>query len=467
MLYKSVFVSLAILFSTVACAQKIYNVTQYGAVANSGTPNTKAIQQTVDLCAANGGGTVLLPKSADAKTEYLTGTIILKNNVELHIDSGVVLLGSINYADYQAIEPFIDGVGQNRGACLIGAVNAINIAITGKGTINGQGDLWKNNNNPDYAKRPFLLRIVKSDGCKLRDVHFIKSAAWMCNFDMSKHIRIDHINIDNRVNANNDGIDIDACDDVIIKDCTIRSSDDAICFKSTRGIVPCQNVQVLANDLSSSCGGIKWGTESMGDFKNFTISNNYIHDTNLGGIKILTADGANISNIKITDTRMKNVNVPVFVCIKSRLKTYHSLPKRTVGSIRDIDIDGILATDCRTAGILITGIPGQYIGENIRFSNITLSGLGSNSTIKDGGIVPPENEGAYPEVNRFGMLPAYGVYVRHAKGIVLNNIGLAKKESDQRYAFVFDDSVYVLTGFKAQKDNDGLPLVNTVNPVLK
>jgi polygalacturonase len=467
MLYKLTFFSLALLFTSLGYGQRIYDITRYGAVADNASLSTKAIQKAIDLCSANGGGIVLLPKSTDGKTEYLTGTIILKNNVELRIDSGVVLLGSINYSDYQAIEPFVDGVGQNRGACLIGAASAINIAITGKGTINGQGDLWKNDNNRDYARRPFLLRIVKSDGCKLRDLHLTKSAAWMCNFDMSKNILIDHVDINNRVNTNNDGIDIDACEIVSIKNCKISSSDDAICFKSTRGIVPCQNIQVFANDISSSCGGIKWGTESVGDFNNFTISNNYIHDTNLGGIKILTADGANVSNIKITDTKMKNVNIPVFICIKNRLKTYHDLPGRTVGSIKDVNIDGISAIDCRTAGILITGIPGRYIGGNIRLSNITLSGLGSDSTIKDGGIIPPENESAYPEVNRFGVLPAYGAFIRHTKGIVLTNINISKKQPDQRYAIVFDDTEYTLSNFIAQKDNGGLPLVNMIGIISK
>jgi polygalacturonase len=132
----------------------------------------------------------------------------------LHIESGVVLLGSIDYKDYQTIEPFIDGVGQSRGACLLGAINAKNIALTGKVTINGRGDLWKRSNNPDYARRPFLLRLVKSEHCVIQDLYFIKSAAWMCNLDLCANIHIEHITINNRVNANNDWIDIDACQNV-------------------------------------------------------------------------------------------------------------------------------------------------------------------------------------------------------------------------------------------------------------
>jgi len=383
---------------------------------------------------------VLVPGNPHAATAYLTGTIILKNNVELHIDSGAVLLGSTDYKDYEAIEPFVDGVGQSRGACLIGATNAENIAITGKGTINGRGELWKATNNPNYATRPFMLRIIKSNHCLLRDITLINSAAWMCNFDLCKNIQIEHISINNRVNANNDGIDIDACQQVVIKNCTITSSDDAICFKTTRGINPCENVQVLDNDLESSCGGIKWGTESMGDFRHFIVSGNYIHDTNLGGVKLLSADGANISDIKIAHNKMKNVNIPVFICIKNRIKTYHEQPKRTVGSIKDVIIDDLSATDCRTAGILVNGIPGQYIGPFIQFKNITLSGLGSNAPASDSGIIPPENTNAYPEVNRFGPLPAWAVYIRHAKGITFNSLTISNSQPDQRNALLFDDT---------------------------
>jgi polygalacturonase len=464
MYHKTFVFFLGVLAVSLASAQKkLFKITDYGAVANSDLPNTRAIQKAIDVCSAAGGGMVLVPKNHTDTTKYLTGTIILKNNVELHIDSGVVLLGSVDYKDYQAIEPFIDGVGQSRGACLVGAINAKNIAITGKGTINGRGERWKTGNNPDYARRPFLLRLVKSEHCVVQDVYLTRSAAWMCNFDLCTDVHIEHITINNRVNANNDGIDIDACQKVLIKNCMISSTDDAICFKSTRGISPCQNVEIINNDIQSSCGGIKWGTESMGDFKNFTVTGNYIHDTNLGGIKILSADGANISGIRITDTRMRNVNVPVFIYIKSRLKTYHDQAKRMTGSIRDIQVEGLIATDCRTAGILITGIPGQYAGPLIRFKNVTLSGLGNNGTLRDSGLCPEENEGAYPEVNRFGTLPAWGIYIRHTRGVSFTNLNISKKQPDQRHALVFDDTDNTdedLIKLTVPRDTGALPAVD-------
>jgi hypothetical protein len=243
----------------------------------------------------------------------------------------------------------------------------------------------------------------------------------------------------------------------------INSTDDAICFKSTRGISPCQNVEIINNDIQSSCGGIKWGTESMGDFKNFTVTGNYIHDTNLGGIKILSADGANISHIRIINTRMRNVNVPVFICIKSRLKTYHDQAKRTTGSISNVEVEDLTAMDCRTAGILITGIPGKYVGPLIRFKNMTLSGLGNNGSFMDSEITPDENPGAYPEVNRFGTLPAWGIYIRHTKGIYFTGLNISKKQPDQRHALVFDDTDNTDDFFAKltiPRDSDALPVVD-------
>src|SRR5476651_142043 len=111
MLYKTcAFIFFIALVTQAAIAQKkVFKISDYGAVANSQAPNTAAIQKTIDACSAAGGGMVLVPGNPHAATAYLTGTIILKNNVELHIDSGAVLLGSTDYKDYEAIEPFVDG----------------------------------------------------------------------------------------------------------------------------------------------------------------------------------------------------------------------------------------------------------------------------------------------------------------------------------------------------------------------
>jgi len=417
-----------------------FNIKDYGAIGDSIFLNTLAIQTTIDACTNSGGGIVVIPADKNKPSIYLSGTIILKKNVTLRVDKGAVLRGSTNMSDYTTIEPFIDGVNATRGACLIGAKDESNIGITGEGTINGQGQLWRKDNNKDYPTRPMLIRFVRVKKIVLKDIHLEGSAAWMCNFDMCENIAVEHINIYNQVrNANNDGIDIDACKNVTIKNSVINSSDDAICFKSTRGDNACENVKVENNDLQSNCAAIKFGTESMGDFKNFTIKNNYIHDTRLAGIKIISADGAINSNIKVSNTTMKNVVCPILIILEGRLKTYHDYPKKQTGAIKNILIDGLKSEDTKAMGIMVTGVPGYYVGEGISLRNIDISGLGGNNNFSDTAIIVKEIINTYPEFTNFGKMVASAVFIRHAKGIKLKNISIVLSKPDVRYPVILDD----------------------------
>jgi Glycosyl hydrolases family 28 len=417
-----------------------FNVKDYGAIGDSVFLNTQAIQKAIDACTNAGGGTVVIPAEKEKPSIYLSGTIILKKNVTLRIDKGAVLRGSTNMSDYTTIEPFIDGVNATRGACLIGAIDESNIGITGEGSINGQGQLWRKDNNKDYPTRPMLIRFVRVKKIVLKDIRLEGSAAWMCNFDMCENITVEHINIYNQVrNANNDGIDVDACKNVSIKNSVISSSDDAICFKSTRGDKACENIRVENNDMQSNCAAIKFGTESMGDFKNFTIKNNYIHDTRLAGIKIISADGAINSNIKVINTKMKNVICPILIILESRLKTYHDYPKKQTGAIKNILIDGVRSEDTKAMGIMVTGVPGQYVGEGIRLQNIDIAGLGGNNNPADTAIAVKEIINTYPEFTNFGKMVASAVFIRHTKGIELININITLSKPDVRYPVILDD----------------------------
>ena len=105
----------------------VWNVTDYGARGDGVTVNTCAIQQTIDACASAGGGIVLIDKGS-----YVSGTLILKDNVTLNVAEKATLLGSMNPLDYHVIDSFVDATGQQRGSCLIGAVDATNIAVTGE-----------------------------------------------------------------------------------------------------------------------------------------------------------------------------------------------------------------------------------------------------------------------------------------------------------------------------------------------
>lgn len=447
--------SLLLSLTMLSCeADKHYNITRYGAVSDQTTINTTAIQKAIDECYNNGGGTVIIPAG-----QFITGTILLKDNVTLHVEEGAQLIGSDNPMDYISIDPFTDATGQVRGKCLVGAEGADNIAITGQGTIDGRGELFLRKNIKETMKRlgvaqsefgvyasnrPFLVRLVKSSNIVVRDISLRQPAAWTLHFFQSKNILVDGVKIYSHAHKNNDGIDLDSSSDVIIQNCDINSGDDAICFKTTS---PVETSNVIVSDctLKSHWGTIKFGTESMGDFKNITIQNCTINDTRGGGIKILSVDGANIDNVSIDNIKMNNVDMPIFIRLGERLRTYRDAPKQEVGSIKNIQISNITAVtrsveDSRVAppaGIFITGTPNHSV-ENITLSNIAIT-LPGGGTAEHTKAVIAEDEKRYPEFSFFGVLPAYGLYARHAKNITKENITFTLENEDEREEIIIEE----------------------------
>ncbi|MEM9929278.1 MAG: glycosyl hydrolase family 28 protein, partial [Bacteroidota bacterium] len=255
-----------------ACGEEketVWNISDYGAIGDGETLNTVAIQATIDACATTGGGKVLLKEGT-----FLSGTIILKDGVNLHVAEGATLMASENFYDFQTIDPFIDATGQQRGMCLIGAVDAQNISITGAGLIDGRGEQFTYDKTRDYLRqhnlpeikkgafdRPFLIRLVRSRDINISEIHLRQAAAWTLHLFQCVDFTISGVDIFSHANANNDGIDIDSSSDGVINNCTINTGDDAVCFKTTSPVAT-QNVTVRDCQLSSEWGAVKIGTRS-------------------------------------------------------------------------------------------------------------------------------------------------------------------------------------------------------------
>ncbi len=454
-----------------SCQKKTtWDIQEFGAVANDSTVNTKAIQKAIDACSKAGGGTVLIKDGT-----YTSGTILLKSNINLHIAENATLLSSINPNDFVPIDPFIDATGQYRGQCLIGAMDVENVSITGKGTIDGRGEKFypkevkktlqrlgikekkhdysnlisKNNRYAvkkiRYGNRPFLIRFVRVKNSIFKDIKLRQPAAWTLHFFQCDQFLVDGIDIHSKANRNNDGIDIDSSTNGKIINSHINSDDDAICFKGTSAAAV-NNIYVENCKMSSGWGGVKFGTESMGDFKNITIKNCSIYDNRGGGIKILSVDGANIENIIIDHIDMKNVDMPIFIRLGERGLSYRGEEQRPVGSINNVKISNINAVtrsieDSRIkppAGIFITGTPNHKIKNvSIENVNIKLPG-GGTKELKERKV--PENEFMYPEYTKFdGALPAYGLFARHISGLKTTNVVFELSEKEERAETLFVD----------------------------
>ena len=434
--------------------EKIFNIVDFGAVNDTNIVSTKAVQKAIDMCSKK-GGIVRVPIG-----RFVIGTIKLKSNVELNIEQGGELLGSTLLSDYSTdIIGSIEAPAFNK--CLIYADNSNNVKITGKGTINGRGykSYFPVEVGKTLGERPMLIRFVNCSKIKFSEITLQNSASWCTHLVDCQNIVIQNTVINSFLSFNNDGFDLDGCKNVLIENCNIYSGDDAICPKSTTDNL-CENIIVRNCKVTSHTAAFKCGTSSRGGFKNIKVTNCDFSGTKMGAIKLLLVDGGILEDITISDIVMNNVEGPIFIRLGNRGRTYDKPTEQVyckavnkegakVGSIKNIKIRNIKAVieseDINKNCIMITGIPEHYI-ENILLENIDISyhGGGTKEVAKR---VVEEDIARYPEQFFFGVLPAWGAYIRHAKNITFKNVKLSVQNPDEREKFVLVD----VEGFKNEK----------------
>ncbi len=424
-----------------------YNVTRFGAVSDGETLNTEAIQSAIDACSESGGGTVTFPAGS-----YLSGTLILRDHVNLHLQEGATLLGSTNPEDYPKIKTRIRSYYDEIVLqSLIFGEDLSHVSITGKGTIDGQGEAFvvTTKQKPDrYLDRPHIIRMIACKNVLVKDINMLNSAMWMQHYLACENLTVTGIRVYNHANQNNDMIDIDGCRNVIISDCYGDTDDDALTFKSTSEHA-CENITVTNCILSSHCNAIKCGTESTGGFKNFTISNCVIKPSadkeaifglpgGSSGISLEIVDGGVMEGITISNISIDGPEVPIFIRLGNRArKHFPEAETPPVGQLSNVLISQVMARNTGKTGCAITGIPG-YPVRNIKLSNMILEFPGG---VEDP-VLPaevPELEDLYPEATMFGELPAYAFFIRHAEDISLSDITAITLNPDKRKPILTQD----------------------------
>ena len=410
-------------------AGKVYDVCDYGAKGDGKTLCTQAVQRAVDRCAADGGGTVYLPTGT-----FLSGTIYMKSGVTLKLGVGCILLGSADLKDYpRTVQAFRSYTDNYTDRSLIYGENLDRIAITGRGTIDGQGGLFKG----AYKVRPYMIRFIQCSNVVVEGVTIKDSPMWVQHYLACDDVRVSGITVRSRVNANNDGINIDCCHRVIISGCNVDSGDDAIVLKSTAARA-CRDVVVGNCVLRSNCNGLKMGTESNGGFQNIVLTGCSIYDTRLAGVALEIVDGGTMDRVVVSDIAMNKIGAPIFVRLGNRARPYKKdMKKPGIGVLRNVTISDIEAAGANPTGCAISGLPEAKI-EDVTLSNLRLSFTGGG-TKGDTGRAVPEKPVAYPEYSMFGRLPAYGFYCRHVKGLKLRNVQLQLAKGDKRHALVLED----------------------------
>ena len=407
----------------------VFDVREHGAAADGSTLATKSIQRAVDACAAAGGGSVYFPPG-----RYLSGTIFLKSGVALDLEAGAVLLGSKNLADYpETIQSFRSYTDVYTRKSLIYAEKVENIAIRGRGRIDGQGAAFKG----PYLVRPYMIRVIECRNILVEDVTIVDSPMWVQHYLACDDVVIRGIKVYSNVNSNNDGIDIDCSQRVRISDCDINSGDDAIVLKATASR-PCRDIVVTNCTLKTHCNALKLGTESNGGFDNIAVSNCTIFDTRLSGIAVEMVDGGALNRVTFSNIVMTNVGAPIFVRLGNRARPFlENGPKPGMGSLRNVVISNVQATGAGKVGCSITGLVG-HPAEDITLDNIRLSFVGGG-TAADAQRKIEEVAEKYPEFAMFGTLPAYGFYCRHVRNLTLRNVETRFESPDQRPGLVTDD----------------------------
>jgi hypothetical protein len=418
--------------------------------------STQRIQQALDDCSAAGGGRVILGTGS-----YRCGTLFLRDNVTLHLETGASILGSPRLEDYPEPETsFVDAVGDIRGRALILAEGVKNVGLTGDGVIDGNGGAFLQGTT-EHPRRPFLVRLVHTKGITLRGLTLRASAAWTVHLLDCDDALVEHAAIDSRVNENNDGIDIDSSRNVTVRHCRIFTDDDAICLKATRR-EPCEDVHIHDCELSTECGALKLGTESYGDMRRVKMHDIHIRYAATCAIKILTSDGAIIEDVEISNVVADRTTGPVFLRLGARGRTYAADDQpKSAGALRRVSISGLRATVFQPeepslqhftkvllppsafSGMVLTGIPGHPI-EDIVLKDCAISFVGGFEG-DPATLHPPEDEAMYPEHFYFGVLPAACAYLRHVNGVHFDNVTLTLQHPDPRPKIVCED----VTGFQS------------------
>jgi len=342
---------------------RTFSVLDYGADPTGVALSTEAIQQAIDACTEAGGGTVVIPEGL-----YTTGPLTLKSNVRLYTEKNCFVVFSHDLDLYEIYDEWFEGIPTKRCTSPLNARDAENIAITGHGTFNGNGDWWRPLKKskmapgqwkkhlkekggivandiwyPDSASllaqsycldqnvpvitddslwqvvksflRPVLLHFVGCKGILLEGVTFENSPAWNLHPMCCENLILRDLNVRNPwYSQNGDGVDVESCKNVVISRCSFDVGDDAICMKSgkdkpgrDRGI-PTENVVVDDCVVYHGHGGFVCGSEMSGGIKNVEVSNNLYIGTDVGlRFKSTRGRGGVVENIFVHDVNMVNI----------------------------------------------------------------------------------------------------------------------------------------------------------------
>lgn len=392
---------------------KTFNIKDYGAVADGKTSSTLAFEKAIKVCAQNGGGKVLVP---DGK--YLTGAIHLESNVNLHLEDNAEILFSIDPKEYPIVHTSFEGTELMNYSPLIYAKNKTNVAITGKGTLNGQANAtnwwiwsggkdygWKkgipSQNDPqnrevlvDMAEknvpvaerifgegrylRPNFIEFFECNTVLVKDITIINAPFWILHPIKTNNIIIDGVTV-NSHGPNNDGCDPEYSQNVLIKNCTFNTGDDCIAIKSGRDAdgrrvaIPSKNIIVQNCKMIDGHGGVVMGSEISAGVNNVFVENCVMDSPNLDRairIKTNSKRGGLIEDVFVRNLEVGTVKECVLL-VTMFYNVYGAQTGNFIPTVRNINLENVTVKNGGKYGVWAEGYEESKV-ESVTLKNVTI-----------------------------------------------------------------------------------------------
>jgi DNA sulfur modification protein DndE len=445
------------------------NIKDFGAKADGVFLNSKAINEAITACSKAGGGMVIVPQGL-----WLTGPIVLQNNVNLHLEKNALLQFTDDFDEFPLVKSSFEGVEAYRCQSPVSASHASNIAITGEGIIDGAGDSWrpqkkdkltatqwktkvasggvlneaqnfwysspkalkgetdKSIGKIDPAKpmsyyesikdflRPNFLRIFDCKNIILQGVTFQNSPAWTLHFLESEHITVKGVKVKNPwYGQNTDALDLESCKNTFLEDNVFDTGDDGICIKSGRDEegrrkgMPTENVIVNNCIVYHAHGGFVVGSEMSGGARNMFIQNCTFMGTDIGlRFKTKRGRGGIVENIYMANIDMKDIGGEAIL-----FDMYYEAKDPIV-----------LAGETRVAPPVeifpVTEATPQF--QNFYISNVTCHGASKGIFVR--GL--PEMRVKNVNIENCVLQSTIGLYCEEGDNINLKNVKLLSKNTD-------------------------------------
>lgn len=403
---------------------KDYNINDFGAVADGKIMNTAAFEKAIKICAANGGGRVIVPNG-----KFLTGAIHLESNVNLYLEDKAEILFSINPKDYPIVHTSWEGTELMNYSPLIYAKNKTNVAITGKGTLNGQANnsnwwVWSGGKNYGWQKgipsqndpnnrevlvdmaekgvpvservfgdgrylRPCFVEFFECNTVLIKDVTIINAPFWILHPLKSNNIIIDGVTV-NSHGPNNDGCDPEYSQNIIIKNCTFNTGDDCIAIKSGRDAdgrrvgIPSKNIIVQNCKMIDGHGGVVIGSEISAGVNNVFVEDCVMDSPNLERVIRIKTNSKRGGIIE--DVFVRNIEVGTVKECVLKLNMFYNVYGAQTGNfipvIRNINLENVNVKNGGKYSVWAEGYEVSPV-ENVTLKNVVIHKVDSIYKLKN------------------------------------------------------------------------------------